>query len=52
MFDSSIAMVVATEGAGVALLSGAMFQRELSVSHLLRPLDVKVAMGDCWLTGS
>src|SRR6266478_3081091 len=40
----------AAQGAGVALLPVAMFERELSAGRLVRPLDVKVAMGDYWLT--
>jgi LysR family transcriptional regulator, regulator of gene expression of beta-lactamase len=51
MFDSSITMAeAAAQGAGIALLPVAMFERELSSGRLVRPFDVKVAMGDYWLT--
>jgi len=51
MFDSSITMAEgAAQGAGVALLPVAMFERELSAGRLVQPFDMKVAMGDYWLT--
>ena len=51
MFDSSITMAeAAAQGAGIALLPVAMFERELSAGRLVQPFDVKVAMGDYWLT--
>ena len=51
MFDSSITMAeAAAQGAGVALLPAAMFARELSAGRLVQPFNVKVAMGDYWLT--
>jgi hypothetical protein len=40
----------AAQGAGVALLPVAMFERELSAGRLVRAFDEKVAMGDYWLT--
>jgi LysR family transcriptional regulator of beta-lactamase len=36
----------AAQGAGVALLPVAMFERELSAGRLVRPFDAKVAIGD------
>ncbi|OKO85876.1 LysR family transcriptional regulator [Bradyrhizobium sp. NAS80.1] len=51
MFDSSITMAeAAAQGAGVALVPVAMFERELSLGRLVQPFDVTVAMGDYWLT--
>jgi LysR family transcriptional regulator of beta-lactamase len=51
MFDSSITMAeAAAQGPGVALLPVAMFERELSAGRLVQPFNVKVAMGDYWLT--
>lgn len=51
IFDSSVTMAeAAAQGAGVALLPVAMFERELSAGRLVRPFDVNVAMGEYWLT--
>ncbi|WFU41652.1 LysR family transcriptional regulator [Bradyrhizobium sp. CB82] len=51
MFDSSITMAeAAAQGAGIALLPVAMFQRELSAGRLVQPFGITVAMGDYWLT--
>jgi LysR family transcriptional regulator of beta-lactamase len=51
VFDSSVIMAeAAVQGAGVALLPVAMFERELSLGRLVQPFDTKVAIGDYWLT--
>ena len=51
MFDSSVTMAeAAAQGAGVALLPVAMFERELSLGRLVQPFDTKVSIGSYWLT--
>jgi LysR family transcriptional regulator of beta-lactamase len=40
----------AAQGAGVALLPVAMFERELSLGRLVQPFATKVAIGSYWLT--
>jgi LysR family transcriptional regulator of beta-lactamase len=51
MFDSSVTMAeAAAQGAGVALLPVAMFERELSLGRLVQPFDTKVSIGGYWLT--
>jgi LysR family transcriptional regulator of beta-lactamase len=51
MFDSSITMAeAAAQGAGVALLPVMMFERELSLGRLVQLFDVKLSIGDYWLT--
>jgi LysR family transcriptional regulator of beta-lactamase len=51
MFDSSVTMAeAAAQGAGVALLPVAMFEREFSLGRLIQPFDTKVSIGSYWLT--
>jgi LysR family transcriptional regulator, regulator of gene expression of beta-lactamase len=51
MFDSSITMAAAAaHGAGVALLPVAMFERDLSLGRLVQLFDIRVSIGDYWLT--
>jgi LysR family transcriptional regulator, regulator of gene expression of beta-lactamase len=51
IFDSSITMAeAAAQGAGVALLPVAMFERELSLGRLVQPFATKVTIGSYWLT--
>jgi LysR family transcriptional regulator, regulator of gene expression of beta-lactamase len=51
VFDSSITMAeAAAQGAGVALLPVAMFERELSLGRLVQPFDLEVSIGSYWLT--
>jgi LysR family transcriptional regulator, regulator of gene expression of beta-lactamase len=51
IFDSSITMAeAAAQGAGVALLPVAMFERELSLGRLVQPFDTAVTIGSYWLT--
>jgi LysR family transcriptional regulator, regulator of gene expression of beta-lactamase len=51
VFDSSVTMAeAAAQGAGVALLPVAMFERELSFGRLVQPFDVEVSIGSYWLT--
>ena len=40
----------AAQGAGVALLPVAMFERELSLGRLVQPFDLEVSIGSYWLT--
>src|SRR5215472_5013375 len=40
----------AAQGAGVALLPVAMFEREFSLGRLIQPFDTKVSIGSYWLT--
>jgi LysR family transcriptional regulator of beta-lactamase len=40
----------AAQGAGVALLPVAMFERELSLGRLVQPFDAAVTIGSYWLT--
>jgi LysR family transcriptional regulator of beta-lactamase len=51
VFDSSVTMAeAAAQGAGVALLPVAMFERELSFGRLVQPFDIEVSIGSYWLT--
>lgn len=51
VFDSSVTMAeAAAQGAGVALLPVAMFERELSLGRLVQPFDIEVPIGSYWLT--
>jgi len=51
VFDSSVTMTeAAAQGAGVALLPVAMFERELSLGRLVQPFDLEVSIGSYWLT--
>ena len=51
IFDSSIAMAdVAETGAGVALLSPAMFAERLESGRLVAPFPAQIATGRYWLT--
>jgi LysR family transcriptional regulator of beta-lactamase len=51
VFDSSVTMAeAAAQGAGVALLPVAMFERELSLGRLVQPFDLEVSIGSYWLT--
>ena len=51
VFDSSVTMAeAAVQGAGVALLPVAMFERELSLGRLVQPFDLEVSIGSYWLT--
>jgi LysR family transcriptional regulator, regulator of gene expression of beta-lactamase len=51
IFDSSITMAeAAAQGAGVALLPVAMFERELSLGRLVQPFATTVTIGSYWLT--
>ena len=51
VFDSSVTMAeAAAQGAGVALLPVAMFERELSLGRLVQPFDIDVSIGSYWLT--
>ncbi|WP_336964507.1 LysR family transcriptional regulator [Sphingobium aquiterrae] len=51
VFDSSITMAqAAMQGAGVALLPAAMFQRELEAGALVRPFATEARTGAYWLT--
>src|SRR5262249_31766183 len=51
VFDSSVTMAeAAAQGAGVALLPVAMFERELSLGALVPAFDTKVSIGSYWLT--
>jgi LysR family transcriptional regulator, regulator of gene expression of beta-lactamase len=51
VFDSSVTMAeAAAQGAGVALLPVAMFERELSLGRLVQPFDLEVLIGSYWLT--
>jgi LysR family transcriptional regulator of beta-lactamase len=51
MFDTSLALAaVAAQGAGVALLPVAMFERELIEGRLVRPFAAEVETGAYWLT--
>ena len=51
IFDSSVAMAeAASQGAGIALVPTAMFDRELKAGRLARPFAAEVAAGSYWLT--
>ena len=51
IFDSSVAMAeAASQGAGIALVPTAMFDRELKSGRLARPFAAEVAAGSYWLT--
>ncbi|PRE60968.1 beta-lactamase transcriptional regulator PenR [Burkholderia multivorans] len=51
VFDSSRLMVEATmQGVGIALAPACMFERELQLGLLARPLDIDVHAGGYWLT--
>ena len=51
IFDSSITMAeAAAQGAGIALLPVAMFERELSLARLVQPFATNVTIGRYWLT--
>ncbi len=51
VFDSSRLMAeAAMQGAGVALVPSAMFERELADGRLQRPLPTEVMTGSYWLT--
>ncbi|MCO8591662.1 beta-lactamase transcriptional regulator PenR [Burkholderia multivorans] len=51
VFDSSRLMVeAAMQGAGIALAPACMFERELQLGLLARPLDIDVHAGGYWLT--
>ncbi|MGL4290910.1 MAG: LysR family transcriptional regulator [Phreatobacter sp.] len=51
IFDSSLTMAAAAaQGAGVALLPVAMFERELSQGRLVCPFGIDVQIGRYWLT--
>ena len=51
VFDSSVTMAeAAAQGAGVALLPVAMFERELSLGRLVQPVYLEVSIGSYWLT--
>ena len=51
MFDNSLALAAAAaQGAGVALLPAPMFERELTLGHLVRPFAAEVHTGAYWLT--
>ncbi len=51
MYDTSLALAaVAVQGAGVALLPVAMFERELIEGRLVRPFAAEVETGAYWLT--
>ena len=50
-FDASrLTVEAAVQGAGVALVPAAMFQRELMVGTLVRPFVTEVHAGDYWLS--
>jgi LysR family transcriptional regulator of beta-lactamase len=51
IFDSSVTMAeAAARGAGVALLPGLMFSRELQQGRLVQPFETDVVVGGYWLT--
>ncbi|PRH12943.1 beta-lactamase transcriptional regulator PenR [Burkholderia multivorans] len=51
VFDSSRLMVeAAMQGVGIALAPACMFERELQLGLLARPLDIDVHAGGYWLT--
>ncbi|ABX17372.1 beta-lactamase transcriptional regulator PenR [Burkholderia multivorans] len=51
VFDSSRLMVeAAMQGMGIALAPACMFERELQLGLLARPLDIDVHAGGYWLT--
>ncbi|MDN7966369.1 beta-lactamase transcriptional regulator PenR [Burkholderia multivorans] len=51
VFDSSRLMVeAAMQGVGIALAPACMFERELQLGMLARPLDIDVHAGGYWLT--
>ena len=51
IFDSSITMAeAAAQGAGIALMPVAMFERELSLGRLVQPFATNVTIGSYWLT--
>ncbi|MBU9221971.1 beta-lactamase transcriptional regulator PenR [Burkholderia multivorans] len=51
VFDSSRLMVeAAMQGVGIALAPARMFERELQLGLLARPLDIDVHAGGYWLT--
>jgi LysR family transcriptional regulator, regulator of gene expression of beta-lactamase len=51
MFDSSRALVeAAAQGAGVALVPGAMFAREIAEKRIVQPFEITVSVGSYWLT--
>ncbi|AHD03826.1 LysR family transcriptional regulator [Leisingera methylohalidivorans] len=51
IFDSSIAMAdISENGAGVALLSPAMFAERLETGRLVAPFPVQIETGRYWLT--
>jgi len=51
IFDSSLAMAeAAAQGAGVALLPSAMFNRDLRSGRLVKMFDLEIDAGSYWLT--
>jgi LysR family transcriptional regulator of beta-lactamase len=51
LFDSSFVMAeAAAQGAGVALIPAAMFERDLAIGRLVRPFGVEAMTGSYWLT--
>jgi LysR family transcriptional regulator of beta-lactamase len=51
VFDSSVLMAeAAAQGAGLALVPVAMFERDLAAGRLVQPSKVTVSLGDYWLT--
>lgn len=51
VFDTSLALAeVAAQGAGVALLPAALFERDLASGRLVQPFDLGINGGCYWLT--
>jgi LysR family transcriptional regulator of beta-lactamase len=51
LFDSSFVMAeAAAQGAGVALVPAAMFERDLASGRLVRPFDIEAMTGSYWLS--
>jgi len=51
VFDTSLALAeVAAQGAGVALLPSALFERDLASGRLVQPFDLTIDSGRYWLT--
>lgn len=51
VFDTSLALAeVAAQGAGVALLPMALFERDLASGRLVQPFDLAIDTGRYWLT--
>ncbi len=51
VFDTSLALAeVAAQGAGVALLPTALFERDLVSGRLVQPFDLDIDTGRYWLT--